>query len=45
MVIVILLLAALAITLGAGVGRLPLWPAVLVVIVADLVAHWPAGWR
>ena len=39
MLIALLLLIALAITLGAGVGKLPLWPAVLVVIVALLIVH------
>jgi membrane protein YqaA with SNARE-associated domain len=33
----LLLVVALLITLGAGVGRAPLWPAVLFVIVAQLV--------
>jgi membrane protein YqaA with SNARE-associated domain len=38
----LLLLIALVITLGAGVGRVPLWPAVLVIVVALLLQHWPA---
>lgn len=43
--IVLLLLVAFAVTVGAGVGKLPLWPAVLVLIVADLLAHWPGAVR
>jgi hypothetical protein len=45
MLIVVLLLVAFAITLGAGVGRAPLWPAVLIGLLAGLLAHWPAAWR
>jgi membrane protein YqaA with SNARE-associated domain len=41
MLIIVLLLVALGITIGAGVNRVPLWPAVLIVIVALLVVYWP----
>ena len=43
--IVVLLLVAFVITVGAGVGKLPLWPAVLLLALAELLAHWPAALR
>jgi hypothetical protein len=36
--LLVLLLIALVFTLGAAAGRLPLWPAVLLVILVELVA-------
>jgi hypothetical protein len=44
MLIILLLLVAFGITIGAGINKLPLWPAVLIVIVALLLVHWPAAW-
>lgn len=35
--VLLLLVVALLVTIAAGVGRAPLWPAVLLAIVANLV--------
>lgn len=39
---VLLLLAAFVVTVAAGMNKAPLWPAVLLVIVADLLRFYPA---
>jgi len=36
--LLVLLLVALIFTLGAAAGKLPLWPAVLLLLVVELVA-------
>lgn len=37
----ILILVALVFTLGAAVGRLPLWPACLMLVLVHLVGAYP----
>jgi hypothetical protein len=34
----LLLLLAFAVTIAAAVGRAPLWPAVLLIVIAELIA-------
>jgi hypothetical protein len=37
----ILLILAFAITVVAGTGRVPLWPAVLLLVIVHMLAAWP----